>query len=324
MRLTVALVLGVVLAACGGDAPSPGSGGPDAGGRLAAEVASFDLAADVPSRFLVGVLSQGPQGTLYVAGGTVDVRFFYLGEGQATTREPAGEAVADFLPVADSADDVASRPQAVPASTGRGVYRVAEFEFDRPGLWEVEVEADVEGTGVQTATAAFEVLPEPQVVAVGERAPETENLTLQNYEDDGAPLEAVDSRAATGDLPDTDLHDSTIADAIRANHPVLAVFATPVYCVSKFCGPITDMVADLEREYGDRAEFVHVEIWRDFEGQVVNRAAAEWILTEDTLEEPWVFLVDAGGVVAERWDNVATRQEIEPLLEKLPTIPELA
>ena len=324
MRRSLALALGVLLAACAGEAPSPGTDGPAGSGRLAAEVASFDLAAGIPSRFLVGVLSQGPQGTLYVAGGTVHVRFFYLGEEQATTREPAGEAVADFLPVEGSADASASRPVAVPASTGRGVYRVAEFEFDRPGLWEVEVEADVEGSGVQTATAAFQVLPEPRVVAVGERAPQTENLTLQNYEDDGAPLEAVDSRAATGDVPDTELHDSTIAEAVRANHPVLAVFATPVYCVSKFCGPITDMISDLEREYGDRAEFVHVEIWRDFEGQVVNRGAAEWILTEDTLEEPWVFLVDAEGVIVERWDNVATRQEIEPLLQDLPSIPELA
>jgi hypothetical protein len=91
-----------------------------------------------------------------------------------------------------------------------------------------------------------------------------------------------------------------------------------VYCVSKFCGPVTDMVQELAAEYGDRAEFIHIEVWRDFQGQVVNQAAADWILREDTLQEPWVFLVGADGRVAARWDNVATRQEIEPHLQDLP------
>ncbi|MDQ4006351.1 MAG: hypothetical protein M3135_08650, partial [Actinomycetota bacterium] len=98
----------------------------------------------------------------------------------------------------------------------------------------------------------------------------------------------------------------------------------PVYCVSKFCGPITDLVAELGDEYGDRAEFIHIEVWRNFEEQVVNRAAAEWILAEDKLQEPWVFLIGADGRIVERWDNVATREEIEPQLQDLPPVPELA
>jgi hypothetical protein len=315
MRRALALTLAAALTACSGG----GNGGRPSGGgqQLAAEVASFDLAAGVPGRFLLGLFTQGPQGNLFVSGGSVDLRFFFLGEGQAEGREPAGEAQATFLPVEGSAGPFPSRPTAVPASTGRGVYRVPEWEFDRAGFWEVEVAAQM-ASGRLESTAAFEVLPEPLVAAVGERAPATENLTLATYEDDGAPAEAVDSRAASGGIPDPELHDATIADAVRRGRPVLAVFATPVFCVSKFCGPITDMIAGLERDYGDRAEFVHVEIWRDFEGQVVNRAAAEWILTEDTLEEPWVFFVDASGTIAARWDNVATREEIEPLLRELP------
>jgi len=96
--------------------------------------------------------------------------------------------------------------------------------------------------------------------------------------------------------------------------------ATPVYCVSKFCGPVTDMVQELAAEYSDRADFVHIEVWRDYEGQVVNKGAADWILRGDNLQEPWVFLVDAEGRIVERWDNVATRQEIEPLLQDLPPL----
>ncbi len=80
------------------------------------------------------------------------------------------------------------------------------------------------------------------------------------------------------------------------------------------------MVASLEEEYGDRANFIHVEVWRDFQNTVVNKGAAEWIFRNDDLTEPWIYLIDDKGKIAARWDNVATEQEIEPLLEELPPL----
>jgi hypothetical protein len=196
------------------------------------------------------------------------------------------------------------------------VYSANPVAFEIDGTWQVEVEADLGGGDVRTATAAFQVLAEPLVPAPGQEAPRTENLTIGSK---GAPAVAIDSRAETsGGIPDPELHETTIAAAIEARRPVLAVFATPVYCVSRFCGPITDMVVGLGNEYGDRAAFVHVEIWRDFQNQVVNKAAAEWVLRDDDLTEPWIFLIGADGRIVARWDNVATAQEIEPLLKELP------
>ena len=36
------------------------------------------------------------------------------------------------------------------------------------------------------------------------------------------------------------------------------------------------------------------------------------------MQEPWVFVIGADGKVAARFDNIASRGEIEPLLQKLP------
>jgi hypothetical protein len=55
----------------------------------------------------------------------------------------------------------------------------------------------------------------------------------------------------------------------------------------------------------------------DIQDQVVNEAAAVW-LVGGSLHEPWVFPVSEDGRVLARWDNVATREEIEPLLRDLP------
>ncbi|MGH2659870.1 MAG: hypothetical protein ACRDHS_09450, partial [Actinomycetota bacterium] len=65
-------------------------------------------------------------------------------------------------------------------------------------------------------------------------------------------------------------------------------------------------------DYGDRARFIHIEVWRDFEASELDPAAREWIARGGDAREPWVFLIGADGKVAARWDNVATRPEIEP------------
>jgi hypothetical protein len=97
------------------------------------------------------------------------------------------------------------------------------------------------------------------------------------------------------------------------------VFSTPVYCVSRFCGPVTDLVADLAVTYGDRADFIHIEIYRDFQAGQVNQAARDWLMPPSgDLREPWTFLIGADGRIAGSWDTVVARSEIEPLLQALP------
>jgi hypothetical protein len=121
-------------------------------------------------------------------------------------------------------------------------------------------------------------------------------------------------------VPDPDLHRTTVKQALDAGRPVVLVISTPTFCVSEFCGPVTDMVGELAAEYADRASFIHIEVWKDFEAKALNDTAKDWIARGDDINEPWVFLIGADGKIAARWDNVATRVEIEPLLQKLPVI----
>jgi hypothetical protein len=281
---------------------------------LNAQVASYDVAIGDETRLMVGLFTGDER---FVSYGTVDMSFAYLGDGEgAPPPEPGPDATARFLlvPGTDPPQPPPRQPAAVPASKGRGVY-AADLTFHRAGYWEVEVTADVKRRGRLTATAAFVVLEEHKVPAPGDRAPRSDNLTIGSR----APREAVDSRWREGEeLPDPILHKTTIEESIRKRRPVVAVFSTPVYCVSRFCGPITDMVQELARKYSDRVDFVHVEIWRDFERKKINETAAEWLLRDEDLSEPWVFLMGADGRIEGRWDNVATREEIEPLLQRLP------
>src|SRR3546814_17885210 len=84
-----------------------------------------------------------------------------------------------------------------------------------------------------------------------------------------------------GSVPDPELHQLTVADAVATGRPTMVVVSTPVFCVSRFCGPITDSVQELAATHGDRANFVQIEAWRDFEENKMNRGAADWIYPEE-------------------------------------------
>jgi hypothetical protein len=308
------LVVLLVAAACGDD-QGPTGQGDDRPSELIVQMASYDLAVGGKGRVILGLLTPDQ---LLVSFGSVDVEFFYLGtEKGSGTAQPGPKATAEFLPIPGTDEPPNSeRPMAVPASRGRGVYAV-EVAFDKAGFWAAEVTAEVEEEGRMSGNTVFEVYQEHLVPFVGDSAPKSDNLTVSSKD---APEGAIDSRAISGDIPDPELHRMTVADSVRRGEPALVVIATPVYCVSRFCGPITDMVADLARRYDERANFIHIEVWRNFQQRVVNKAAAEWIYRKGDLQEPWVFLIDSRGEIAARWDNVATPEEIEPHLNRLPKL----
>lgn len=188
-------------------------------------------------------------------------------------------------------------------------------------------------TDLAVAVASFDLAVEEQARFIaGLLTPEREMIGFGRIQmrfaflgEDGQATPAVgpasiDSRAtSTGQVPDPVLHDTTVADAVAAGRPTVVVISTPVYCVSRFCGPITETVEALAERYGDRAEFIHLEVWKDFDTQTINDAA-EWILTDDGGNEPWTFLVDPDGTIAARWDNVVDVADLEGRLGRLPVI----
>jgi hypothetical protein len=91
------------------------------------------------------------------------------------------------------------------------------------------------------------------------------------------------------------------------------LFATPLLCSSRTCGPSLEAVAELHRRYGGNANFVHVEIFPERDAQKPAAAVAEWNLPS----EPWLFLIDAQGKVVDRFEGGIGLTEIEPAVRQL-------
>jgi hypothetical protein len=314
LRRTLVLVVAFATAACTAE---PDGGGLPLDTTFGASLASSWHYVGAPQRVQVGILANDRDGQHFVSGGSVDLAFSYRGPTGEDEPVASGSAPAEYVPVPGT-EPAGDEPG---ITTGaRGVYEAEGVVFDRPGLWEVTVSASVGGVA-QRLTASFEVLEGSPIPAPGDRAPRTETLTLDAK---GVPDGAIDSMAGGGGpIPDPELHEWSVAEAIRQGRPALVLLGTPAYCTSQMCGPEVEELQRLAAEHPDRAVFIHVEIWKDFEGQVVNRGAADWLLWQrpdgtPEMTEPWLYLVGADGVIVDRWGSVFDTAEVEAALEALP------
>jgi hypothetical protein len=320
--LPAVVVLTLFAAACtGGDDPEPtGASTPDPTGdasTFSAQVASSDLAAGSAEPVQIGVFSSTTDaGVQLLSFGDVGVAFSYLGADGSQPPAAGPSTSAAFVPAPGNDAAEGDGPTLTDPSDVAGVYVSPDVTFPEAGIWNASVTASVDGGAPMTLDAAFTVYPEHRIPAPGDEALPTKNLTVDSKD---APAVAIDSRAQDGDdVPDPELHDTTIAEVVNAGRPALVQFATPVYCLSNFCGPTVEAQEELAVEYGDVAAFIHIEIWRDYDQSVVNRAAADWLLRDGDLTEPWMFLIGADGTILERWGPLFDMAEVRAALDRLP------
>ena len=180
-----------------------------------------------------------------------------------------------------------------------GLYR-GWVEFDRPGIWVVRV---VPAEGEVPAAALLMVAEEPSAPAVGDPAPVSESVTL-----DDAPLEEITTDIAA----DPRFYQMSIAEAVTSGRPAVIVFATPAFCTTGACAPVLELLRTIAPGYPG-VDWVHVEVYTnldDPEHLELVAAVEEWGLRT----EPWVFVVDAAGFVTARFEGVVSEEEIAAAL----------
>jgi hypothetical protein len=154
--------------------------------------------------------------------------------------------------------------------------------------------------------------------AIGANAFPSDTLTAT----DSAALAAI----STDQHPDPRFYALSVKGAIAAHKPFVLVFATPLFCTSGTCGPALDLVKQVAPKYIGRVNFIHVE---PYILQVSNgrtqpvldelghpqpiRAVVEWGLPT----EPYVFVVDANGKVAAKFEGEAYPDELTATLDAL-------
>ena len=196
----------------------------------------------------------------------------------------------------------------------QGVLTTQLF-LDKPGFWQLNVEATAaDGSDVE-ARGAFQVKANSDTPTVGQPAPRSATLTLDSLED-LSDLTTISSAAA----PDPDLYQMSVDAALDTGKPLILVFSTPAFCVSATCGPQVAIISQIKEKYQDMANFIHVEVFENPHliegGRPVGdtvAAVAEWNLPT----EPWTFVIDGEGLVRAKFEQFTTKKEIETALVDL-------
>jgi len=187
-----------------------------------------------------------------------------------------------------------------------GLYR-ASVPFDTPGVWQIDFEVS---TGEDTDSFLIDVQPEPRTVAIGAQAPLVETPT---YPD--TPLDDI----TTDDEPLESLYTESFDTLLANGRPTVVLFATPAYCTSASCGPLLDQMKELSLARDD-ADFIHVEVYGGFNDPGFAPSAEALVPAVNAFRlpsEPWVFVMDAAGVVSARFEGVLGEGELESVLDAL-------
>jgi hypothetical protein len=302
--IAVALVF-LAAVACTNDSPSTASDA-SSSTSYAMEVATSDLYAGTPQRLQVGIFNQSANGVELLTGGSIPLSLTAADGGQPV------EGTATYVPAPGTA--VASSPTLTSPAKARGVYQLEHVTFPSTGVWTASTSFTADGQ-TQTLTTQFGVSNQPALPAPGQKALDTTNLTMA---DTNVNPVAIDSRAQDGaKVPDPELHQDTISGALAAHRPILALFSTPVYCQSQFCGPSTDALEQIAKIGPKNAAYIHVEIYKDYAKHQINQAAGQWLLRNGNLTEPWLFLIGPDGKIVDRWSPLFDVHEVQAELDRV-------
>jgi hypothetical protein len=278
----------LVLAACGGSSSksgNPSSSATGSGGKQGLSAFRMEIepyVADTPQRFgfiLVknnGDFASGPATQLAIA--------------------PPGGQMGTPVPATLHTDGL---------PPGRGVY-VVEPTLTTPGNWRGTV--TIEGHG--DADLAFPVSANPDTPKVGDMGRVIASPTTTD------PLGVDPLCTRTDDKSNPapcSFHTQSLDQVIGKGKPVIAMFATPARCQSRYCGPVLDQLIELAPEYGDRIVPVHVEIYKDLTSNDLVPATESWLGYSG---EPWIFAMDGTGKIIGRLSGAFATDEIRALIEQ--------
>ena len=185
-------------------------------------------------------------------------------------------------------------------------YWVATPTLPSPGFWGVTAEVVLADGRTVTSQFTIEAKTESSAVAVGEMAPLSQNRTLATEPDI--------NKLSSGLDPDPAFYQITVAEAVANDKPTVVGFITPGLCESQWCAPVLNSVATVRDAVGDQANFIHIEVYDDFQALTYVPEMAEWGLET----EPYIFVLDdAGRVTASLAGPVSPReltQALEPVL----------
>lgn len=183
-------------------------------------------------------------------------------------------------------------------------YWVVYPTLPSAGTWGLLAQIVKQDGSETTSQLVIEVTEVSTVPAIGSRPPASKNRTIAT-EPDLAKL-------SSGSNPNPAFYQMTIADAMQNGKPSVIVFATPGYCQTAMCSPVLGSAEEIQIEFAERANFIHIEVFKvPPPNAVVDDTMVEWQLQS----EPWTFVLDDEGRIAVHFSGPVSPRELRVAVE---------
>ncbi len=256
------------------------------------------------NRFVVGLLDAAGK---LVLDANVHLRFYTIGS-DGVTGTLRGEGDAAFTQLNIEGAHTHDSTTGAAASDDAISFYVANAPFDQAGKWGVQVIVTPDNGGqAAQIQVPIDVLATAATPDLGDTPPASQNDTTATN---------ADPASLCSRKPPCSLHDKAIADVLGKGRPLVVQFSTPAFCQTRFCGPVLEVLLSKVPQYQDRVDFVHIEVWQDFQLQKYRPAMTEWHLTT----EPWTFFMDKGGKVVLKVESIFSEEEISSALDQLAAL----
>jgi hypothetical protein len=174
----------------------------------------------------------------------------------------------------------------------KGVYE-ATITFPKAGSWLLITELRAPGAATPLlGGTGLQVGKQTTMPGVGDKAISVATPTVANHRG----VSPICTRH-----PACSMHALSLDDALRNGKPTVLIIATPAFCQSQLCGPEVDIVQDVAPSFAGKANFIHVEVYRDDKAetirqQILSPAAQTWRLDQ----EPAIYYIAPSGTIVRR------------------------
>lgn len=183
-------------------------------------------------------------------------------------------------------------------------YFALRTELPTAGIYDIEVDFGSAGRA-RLPVQSFDPQDVP-VVLPGDPLPAVQTPTF-------AAPSGIDPLCTRSPEP-CPFHDLSVDEVLATGRPLALLVATPALCQTAYCGPV------LETLIAEASAFptvipLHLEFWAngaEVDGNYADPAIrlAEPVADLGLTFEPSLFVVDAGGIVVDRIDNLFDRDEL--------------
>jgi hypothetical protein len=197
------------------------------------------------------------------------------------------------------AQTTANDPDAPP------VVYVTNLDFPSDGEWRIAALVK-EGDELTATLLPSAVVGEfAKIPRVGQKAPLIHTPTAADV---GGDLSKLTTRVP----PDTQ-NRVDYADVL-GKEPIVLLFATPQFCQSRVCGPVVDVAEQVKETSGDKAEFIHMEIYNDNDP---NKSVRPQVRAFNLPSEPWLFVIDRQGTIRTAIEGAFGTEQLTGVVEEV-------